>query len=208
MPEDIAWPEPLTDEVVEAAIDRLLRRESWETITIKIVLRMLAAELLPAGSDAPLKPFKKYIGTAVDEAMARITEERKAAVSFALGQVVWAKMSGYPYWPGRVVKPRQGSALERQVRKERDAGGEAWLVKFFFSDDLLVCPAAALESWEVGCGKGWREAPSQSTGSKLREGYLSAVGRAEAALREPAQEEEEEEGGGEEGGGEEGGGEE
>ena len=73
---------------LEAAIDRLLRRESWETITIKIVLRMLEAELLPAGSDAPLKPFKKYIGTAVDEAMARITEERKAAVSFALGQVV------------------------------------------------------------------------------------------------------------------------
>ena len=30
------------------AIDRLLRRESWETITIKIVLRMLEAELLPA----------------------------------------------------------------------------------------------------------------------------------------------------------------
>jgi len=68
------WPAGLTDESVNAAIDRLLRREDWDTISVKVVLRMLETELLP-GADGSLRAHKKFVKASVDTAMARILAE-------------------------------------------------------------------------------------------------------------------------------------
>ena len=50
----------VTESEITEGIEQLLRTEDWDTITVKVVLRRLEAQLLPDQPEA-LKPHKKII---------------------------------------------------------------------------------------------------------------------------------------------------
>ena len=64
----------ISERTLNAAIDRLLRREDWDTISVKVVLQMLETELTP-GADGSLRAHKEFVKAAIDKAMARIIVE-------------------------------------------------------------------------------------------------------------------------------------
>lgn len=69
------WPEGVTEAKVVASIDGILRREDWDQLSVKVVLKKLEAELVASGADGSLRAHKKFVKTAVDDAMARILAE-------------------------------------------------------------------------------------------------------------------------------------
>jgi hypothetical protein len=67
-----SWPEGVTEAKVVASIDNILRREHWDELSVKVVLKKLEAELVADGADGSLRAHKKFVKAAVDDAMARI----------------------------------------------------------------------------------------------------------------------------------------
>ena len=59
----------ITTEALHGALDELLRTESWEILTLKVVLSRLEQKLLPQHPPGTLKPFKKGIKVEVDTLM-------------------------------------------------------------------------------------------------------------------------------------------
>lgn len=82
-------------------------------------------------------------------------------------------MSGYPYWPARVKRPTREAAV--QIAEHGGA-----LVKFYGTHDHLVC--SAVEGWETGAERGWRDKPSQTISLKQKV-WLQARRRASSAVR-------------------------
>jgi len=72
------WPAGVTEALVLSAIDGILRREDWDTVSVKVVLKKLE-ELVPGGAENSMRPHKKFVKVAVDDAMARILAEQGQA---------------------------------------------------------------------------------------------------------------------------------
>ena len=77
------WPGGLTLERVHEALEKLLGSESWETLTMKVILAKLEASLLPQHPPGTLKPFKKLIKEKVDTLMRQMLPAFEAAKSAA-----------------------------------------------------------------------------------------------------------------------------
>ena len=110
------------------------------------------------------------------------------------GTPVWAKMEGFPYWPGRVEKPK--ARLVTDDDRKLLAAGHAF-VRFFGTNDFAVCKHVV--AWEEGKGK--KHDQGKSVMKRDMDGFKTAVKEAEEFFANPppeAEEEEEEEEEGEE----------
>ena len=64
----------LTLEALRSGLETLLKTESWDILTLKVVLLRLEQQLLPQHPPGTLKPFKKAIKAEVDAQMKRMLE--------------------------------------------------------------------------------------------------------------------------------------
>ena len=72
-------PSIVTEGRIESSVEALLRAESWDELTVKVVMRKLEqGEELAGGT---LKPHKKLVKEAVDAMMKKIMTEREAQTS-------------------------------------------------------------------------------------------------------------------------------
>ena len=72
-------PSIVTEGRIESSVEALLRAESWDELTVKVVMRKLEqGEELAGGT---LKPHKKLVKEAVDAMMKKIMTEREAQLS-------------------------------------------------------------------------------------------------------------------------------
>ena len=87
------WPGGLTLERVHEALEKLLGSESWETLTMKVILAKLEASLLPQHPPGTLKPFKKLIKEKVDTLIVIPTQNlfliAKPETTFKEGRTTW-----------------------------------------------------------------------------------------------------------------------
>ena len=102
------------------------------------------------------------------------------------GTVVWAKMEGFPYWPGRVEKPK--ARLVTDDDRKLLAAGHAF-VRFFGTNDFAVCKHVV--AWEEGKGK--KHDQGKSVMKRDMDGFKTAVKEAEEFVANPPPEAEEEE---------------
>merc|ERR1711924_426690 len=67
------------------------------------------------------------------------SSKASSQAGFALGELVWGKFTGYPWWPGQVISLQQVSDL--QTRKElaesrgKQLGKKEGCLVHFFGDD-------------------------------------------------------------------------
>ncbi|CAK8686389.1 unnamed protein product [Clavelina lepadiformis] len=104
--------------------------------------------------------------------------------SFEVGDFVWAKMTGYPYWPAKVVEP------DKDVKKPSKKV-EMYFIRFYGTGDFAWTKADLIHKYDENKEK-------YSLGSK-RSGFLDAVKsiehaveRREKGLPDTSDEEEEE----------------
>ena len=95
--------------------------------------------------------------------------------TFGLGTVVWAKLQGYPYWPGMVIQPNP---------RQRAAPGSSQpgmvFVKFFGTHDFAYCET--LLRWDDPDAKALK---SKMPSKKLQKTYVLAVAEAEEEIAHP-----------------------
>jgi len=141
----------------------------------------LVSKGLRQGRDYSKQWLRDQIDRLVSEAESQRDQQPEADLEegqrqWSPGTVVWAKMSGYPYWPARVKRPTREAAV--QIAEHGGA-----LVKFYGTHDHLVC--SAVEGWETGAERGWRDKPSQTISLKQKKTYVTAVMEALAELEAP-----------------------
>ena len=66
----------ITDGVTE-----ILNTESWDTLTVKVILAKLEASKLPTHPPGTLKPFKKFVKEQLDVLMKKKMAENEAAAA-------------------------------------------------------------------------------------------------------------------------------
>ena len=73
---------------------------------------------------------------------------------FSRGQLVWAKVSGFRFWPGLVVDANSATSLPSKLRTPFREG---WLLIHFFGtyDYAWVPPKSCIVSWYLGNKKGY-----------------------------------------------------
>lgn len=73
---------------------------------------------------------------------------------FSRGQLVWAKVSGFRFWPGLIVDAKSAMSLPSKLRTPYREG---WLLVHFFGtyDYAWVPPKSCIVSWYLGNKKGY-----------------------------------------------------
>ena len=71
------YPAGLTPDALKGGMENLLRTESWDTLTIKVIMAKLEESLLPQQPPGTLKPVKKVIKEMMDTVMKQILVERQ-----------------------------------------------------------------------------------------------------------------------------------
>ena len=61
--------------------------------------------------------------------------------NFKIGELVWAKMTGYPYWPGKIVEP------DEQVKKPSKKT-EMFFIQFYGTGDYAWTKADLIHKYE------------------------------------------------------------
>ena len=77
--EATALPGGLEPDQIYEAIETLLRSESWEELTIKVILAKLEASLLPQHPPGTLRPHRKLVSERVDALMKALMAEQDTA---------------------------------------------------------------------------------------------------------------------------------
>ena len=78
----------------------------------------------------------------------------KNSDDFSRGQLVWAKVSGFRFWPGLIVDAKSATSLPSKLRTPYREG---WLLIHFFGtyDYAWVPPKSCIVSWYLGNKKGY-----------------------------------------------------
>lgn len=111
--EATALPGGLEPDQIYEAIETLLRSESWEELTMKVILAKLEASLLPQYPPGTLKPHKKLVKERVDTLMKALMAEQETAAAPAGEAEAPADAEDAPP-PGkrqRVVEEEEGRRL-------------------------------------------------------------------------------------------------
>ena len=74
---EIEYPGDLTHEGLKGGVENLLRSESWDSLTLKVIMRKLEETLLPQHPPGTLKPLKKVIKELMDVAMKMIIAQQQ-----------------------------------------------------------------------------------------------------------------------------------
>ena len=77
--EGIELPGGLKADTLYGGIEELLQNESWDVLTLKVVVARLEASLLPQHAPGTLKPFKKILKEVVDVQMKAILKAKEGA---------------------------------------------------------------------------------------------------------------------------------
>ena len=193
----------IDQETIRSFVEDLVKTADLQTLTVKGIREALSKDL---GAQLGRDYEKTWLRTQVDSLLekARMAAEAPkpepaaaapsdAGGTFRLGTVLWAKLQGYPFWPGMVVKP---------PKKLGKNSAPSVCVRFFGTHDHAFCET--LLAWDDPAAK------QLKTGLKVKKRdqkkYLEAVAEAEVEIASPTplHEEEEEEGEEEEGEEEEG----
>lgn len=85
MQEEAEVASPLTAEELHAGVDAVLHEESWDTLTLKLVMARLEQRLLPQHPPGTLKPQKKVIKGVVDTLMKQMLDAGYTGPTAAAG---------------------------------------------------------------------------------------------------------------------------
>ena len=133
-----------------------------------IDLTQRADSPLPGHSSSPENSNSNYSPTMTpsssNEAIATLEKESPSARSLrrtasrstglSSGQMVWAKVSGFRFWPGLIVDAGSATNLPSKLRTPFREG---WLLIHFFGtyDYAWVPPKSCVVSWYLGNKKGY-----------------------------------------------------
>ena len=92
-PEAPSLPEGISKDDIFGVVDAMLRTESWDDITLKVVMARVEAQLNAGAEGGWLKPFKKMVKEAVDQGMKAILANRETAAAAAASVPSPAKAS-------------------------------------------------------------------------------------------------------------------
>lgn len=120
----MAW---RSEALVLEEIERILRTEDWDTISVKLVLKKLEQKLAH-GAEGSLRPHKKLVKAAVDEAMARILAEgaRQSDPASAGVGAEGDRVEGGPAPTIQDAPPHAADSHEEATPSEQKAEEEGW----------------------------------------------------------------------------------
>ena len=164
--------------------------KSWLTGQIDRVLSLVRAEAAAAAAAPPPAPAPPPEPAPAPAPEPAAPPKPKGPIVMTCahkpGTPVWAKMEGFPYWPGRVEKPK--ARLVTDDDRKLLAAGHAF-VRFFGTNDFAVCKHVV--AWEEGKGK--KHDQGKSVMKRDMDGFKTAVKEAEEFVANPPPEAEEEE---------------